>query len=207
MLLIVGLGNPGAKYNGTRHNIGFEVVDFILKKHGDPRLKEAHHSLIYKISVDKRACIFAKPMTFMNNSGEAVLSLVNYYKISLDNLLVIHDDVDQKFGAVKFQSDRGSGGHNGVQDISEKLNNQGYNRLKVGIGKSENTHDHVLGKFHLEELDSLKELLSYSSEMVEAFIKDGFKTAVQYNRKGFNNKRDIDRKDVDRKDVDRKDIK
>ena len=158
---------------------------FFLKKHGTFKPKENHSALVYKISTHKVPCIFAKPITFMNNSGESVLSLVNYYKIPLDNLLVIHDDVDQKFGAVKFQVDRGSGGHNGVQDISEKLNNQGYNRLKIGIGKSINTHDHVLGKFQPEESERVEELLSYAALCVEKFITDGFKAAVQYNRKDF----------------------
>ena len=185
MLLIVGLGNPGEKYHNTRHNIGFGVVDSFVKKHGASAPKENHSALVHKISIKGTPCIFAKPIMFMNNSGGPVLSLVNYYKISLDDLLVIHDDVDQKFGAVKFQSDRGSGGHNGVQDISEKLNSQGYNRLKIGIGKSDSTHNHVLGKFQPEELEYIEELLSYAALCVEKFIKDGFKAAVQYNRKDF----------------------
>lgn len=185
MLLIVGLGNPGVRYVATRHNIGFGVIDSLLKKYNNPKPREDHNALVYGITVEGKSCLFAKPMNFMNNSGEAVASIVSYYKVSLDDLLVIHDDVDQKFGALKFQVDRGSGGHNGVASISEQLNSKGYNRLKIGIGKLANTHDHVLGKFHKEELDHMDELLSYSVEGVLAFIKDGFKVAVQYNRKDF----------------------
>ena len=183
--LVVGLGNPGNKYDGTRHNIGFELINFFLKKHKVDNFKNQSNALVSKLVLKSRPVLFVKPQKFMNSSGEVVSSLMRYYKISLDDLLVIHDDVDQQFGAIKFQKNRGSGGHNGVRSINEMLRSQDYCRLKIGVSKSDNTHDHVLSKFQDEEFKHMTELLNYCVLALEEFIFGGFESAIQLNRKAF----------------------
>ena len=153
MKLIVGLGNPGEKYLLTRHNIGFMAIDILAesksvehKRERDskrPLLKQAlkrffqkkRQSLIQKTQISGQPALLAKPQTFMNLSGRAVQEIMGFYKIPLDDLLVIQDDKDLPFQSMKFQKSRGHGGHNGIKNIHEALGSNGYARLKLGIGQ------------------------------------------------------------------------
>src|SRR5690348_5700049 len=117
MWLIVGLGNPEPRYLLTRHNIGFMALDAML---GDrPPWKTEHHALTLKAKLNDQDVLFTKPQTYMNRSGEAVRALIDYYKLDLDSLLVLHDEVDQHFGTMRIQRNRGSGGHNGIKSVTE----------------------------------------------------------------------------------------
>ena len=127
-ILIVGLGNPGAKYARTRHNAGFIAVDILAG--ADTKWQSAHKSLVTKLS----GRIYAKPQTFMNLSGQAVQSLMTFYRIPLENLIVIHDDMDLKLGDVRQKTGGGSAGHNGIKSIDAAIGN-GYRRIRIGIGR------------------------------------------------------------------------
>lgn len=158
MKLIVGLGNPGKEYENTRHNVGFILLDKLAVSK-DVKFKEISklNCIITQID-DYYLC---KPTTFMNKSGDAVSKVSNFYKILPKDIIVVHDDLDLEFGVVKKQFGRGSAGHNGVEDIIQKLGTKDFWRIRVGIGKPSNrmsTSDYVLNNFTYEEISKLREL-------------------------------------------------
>lgn len=166
MKLIVGLGNPGQEYAGTRHNLGFEVIDKIISgKTSSPEVSKKLDGIIYKLP----DLILLKPQSFMNLSGKAVLSTLNFYKIPLENLLIIHDDVDFELGEVKHQFDKSSAGNRGVESIITTLGSQEFHRLRLGIGHSENgttyTSNHVLEKFSESEQKTATKMLERAAEV------------------------------------------
>ena len=187
MKLIVGLGNTGASYSLTRHNLGFMVVDALAE---DSQFKKSDFSLIQKINIQGQPVLLAKPQTQMNLSGKAVQHLLSYYKIDVKDLLVIHDDLDLDLSQMKFQSGRGAGGHNGVQDIHECLGHSDYFRLKLGVGHPSRKQlktpvdAYVLSSFSKEELGDLEQFLIKSTEAVRHFILNGGESARNiYNKK------------------------
>jgi len=159
MKLIVGLGNPGKKYQKSRHNVGFILLD---KFAADNNLKWGRVEKFNSEIADYSDGILVKPQTFMNNSGDAVSKLVNFYKISLNDLIIIHDDVDLPLGGVKKQKGKNSAGHHGVEDIIEKLGTKDFWRIRVGIGKPEDKNipvdEWVLQDFGENELDIIAKL-------------------------------------------------
>ncbi len=168
MQLIVGLGNPGKRYTKTRHNIGFLVVDALQEYYQDHggsawSLEKKFNAEVASVGVGKNKIIFCKPMTYMNASGEAVKLLSSYYKISTDDITIIHDEKDIPFGEVKIQSNRGHAGHNGLKSLIEQLGTKDFKRIRVGIGSSErkmrNTADFVLGKFSLLERTKINKII------------------------------------------------
>ena len=186
MWMIVGLGNPGSKYALTRHNVGFMVIDMFLKSIGNPHESNAEKALVAKFKWDDENIITVKPQGFMNLSGESVQPLLNFYKVSQENLIVVHDDIDQPFGSIKIQKNRGHGGHNGIRDISEKLGNADYLRLKIGVGRPVNPEhavaDYVLGKFSSEEMTQLPDYLNKSCDALEAIVFEGLaKASTKFN--------------------------
>ena len=190
MKLIVGLGNPGAKYSLTRHNIGFLVIDALAKAYGVSDFRSECKSLTFKTKVGDHDCLFAKPQTFMNLSGEAVQALMSFYKISIEDLLIAHDEVDLPFGALRFQTNRGHGGNNGIRSIHQVLGDKNYDRLKIGIGRPANSKmdmaAYVLQNFNKDEWKFMEdEHLSYCVDAVECYITNGLNlAATQYNRAG-----------------------
>ena len=177
MKLIVGLGNLGASYQLTRHNIGFMVLDVLSE--GD--WQKRHSSLIQKMEIKNEKTLLAKPQTQMNLSGRAVQELLHYYSIKLEDLLVAHDDVDLPFLTMKFQKKRGAGGHNGVQNIHDSLGRNDYYRLKIGVGRlpeSWDTSRYVLSPFSKEEQKLLQEFMSKTVHAVEDFILHGGEKAA-----------------------------
>lgn len=200
MKLIVGLGNPGPKYVLTRHNIGFMVVDVLAAaaSSGAPRFKSEHKAETLKIQIAGQPVLLCKPQTFMNLSGEAVQALVHMYKIPLEDVLVIHDEIDIPFGQMRFQSKRGPGGHNGIKSVHQMLGSDAYARFRVGVGRppvfvddngektrgSMEVHDYVLQPFTREEQSRLaEELFGEYVEAVDLWITDGLgAAATQYNR-------------------------
>lgn len=179
MFLIIGLGNPGAKYNGTRHNIGFAALDFIynewLKDQGFSDWKEdkKFQAIISEGNLNGEKIILAKPTAFMNNSGVAAQAITSYYKITPDSTFVIHDELDLPFGELKIQKGRSGAGHNGVTSIIEHLNTQDFTRVRIGVGKEERRQigdaaDYVLKKFSLFERLKMKDL---QKKVLEEFKK------------------------------------
>lgn len=133
--LIVGLGNPGPKYDATRHNVGFWLVDLLARGHGETfKLENKFHGEITRVQVRQRAVWLLKPTTFMNRSGHAVQPFANFYKISPEKILVVHDELDIAPGTVRVKRDGGHGGHNGLRDIITQLGSSAFGRLRIGIG-------------------------------------------------------------------------
>lgn len=161
MKLIVGLGNPGKLYERTRHNVGFVVVDALretLVDYGvnDWELSKKFNAKVCGVTVNNEKIVLTKPMTFMNESGQAIQLLMHFYKLAPRDLIVIHDDKDIMLGEIKLQTDRGSAGHNGVLSIIEHIGSQNFTRLRIGIGsenkkKMSDAADFVLNKFGLLE--------------------------------------------------------
>ncbi|HZP43027.1 MAG TPA: aminoacyl-tRNA hydrolase [Candidatus Binatia bacterium] len=135
MWVLVGLGNPGARYRRTRHNVGFRVLDTVAARFGVEIAREAHQALLAETRRDGERVLLVKPQTFMNLSGNAVGSLARYYRFPLDRLLVVHDDVDLPVGRLKLRAGGGTGGHRGIESLTAALGDPGFLRLKVGVGR------------------------------------------------------------------------
>lgn len=183
MWLIAGLGNPGNKYALTRHNIGFMAVDMLHRSLGAPDPKSDFKGLVSKFRWEGEEIVTVQPQTFMNLSGESVQPLMDFYKIGLENIIVIQDDIDQPFGKMRFHKNRGHGGHNGIRDISGRLGTADYIRLKLGVGRPENPNvpvaDHVLTRFSDEEMKAMPDFLNRAGDAIEALIKTGLARASE----------------------------
>lgn len=161
-ILIVGLGNPGDEYARTRHNVGFMAVDFFAGT--DATWKSEHFGKTYRTEIDGRRVIFVKPQTFMNDSGRCVAPLMNFYKIPLENLVVIHDDMDLKLGDVRQKVGGGSAGHNGIKSIDAAVGPE-YRRIRIGISHPRDSGfvmppaDWVLGRFSDVELNTIMDTI------------------------------------------------
>ncbi len=175
MKLIVGLGNPGKKYENTRHNIGFNIVDNYV---GNIKWQNKFNSLYTKINVLGEEVIFIKPETFMNLSGDSVVKYVNYFDININDILVIQDDLDMLIGTYKLKKDSSSGGHNGIKSIENVLKSKNFARLKVGIldADKKDVVDFVLGRFSKEDLEKIFSV-DYD-KIINLFIKEGFEKAI-----------------------------
>lgn len=186
MKIIVGLGNPGKKYERTRHNTGFLVLDEVLKQLEIKLDKEKFNALytIYKYKGEK--IYFVKPMTYMNNSGEAVAPLMKYYGLDKEDLVVIHDDLDLPVGKIRLRESGSGGGQKGMANIIDLLGSKDIKRIRVGIGndKQIETVDYVLGKVALSDRKIYKESLKKASEAVIYYLdNDNFqKTMSIYNQ-------------------------
>jgi PTH1 family peptidyl-tRNA hydrolase len=183
--MIAGLGNPGTTYAHTRHNIGFMVVDRLAQVLGVSAEKKQGHALVAQEVYKGERLLLVKPQTYMNLSGEAILELLNFYKNGIDDLIVIHDDLDLELGRIRFKSGGGTGGHRGLKSITEMLNSDSYDRLKVGIGRPPEfmkTESYVLQAFSTEEKLLLDKVLAKAVEGIEYWITEGCAKAMnQYN--------------------------
>ncbi len=183
MKLIVGLGNPGKQYENTRHNIGFMVLDNYLK---NEKWGNKFNAMYVEKNINGEKVFFVKPLTFMNNSGNAVGEFVRYFDILASDILVIQDDLDLAVGNYKLKVHSSSGGHNGIKSIISCLDNQDIPRLKVGIGSvnKDQVIDYVLGKFNKIELETINILMPTFLKIIDSFIIDGIdKTMNVYNTK------------------------
>lgn len=184
MKCIIGLGNPGKKYELTRHNIGFIVLDYLAMKYNTPISKIKFKSYYTEINVDGEKIILVKPQTYMNLSGEAVSSVINYYNLDLNDVMVIFDDIDVEFGKIRIRKKGGSGTHNGIKNIIYSLNSDEFPRLRFGIGKPDNGDlvDYVLRKFPKDDIGQLKETVIKATMAIEEFIKFGIDESMnKYN--------------------------
>lgn len=178
--LITGLGNPGAEYNGTRHNIGFDVVDYLAAKF-DVSYKSERHGFVGSFKHKGRQYFLLKPTTYMNLSGQAVRYWLQKEKIKKENLLVVLDDLNIKFGQVRLKSKGSAGGHNGLKNIEAMLQTGEYPRLKVGIGDRFNKGkqvDFVLGKWIPEEEEHLDKIIKHAAEGVLQFATVGIERCM-----------------------------
>ncbi len=184
--LIVGLGNPGMQYEKTRHNIGFRVVDALCKNHGASFDRKKFDSGYTDIKIGEKRLLVIKPETYMNNSGKAVSRFMNFYKIPIQNVLVISDDITLDVGRLRIRSKGSAGGHNGLKDIIELSGSDLFPRLKVGVGQKPHpdydVKDWVLGKFPKTEEETVEKTVSLAAEALECFVKTDITTAMnKYN--------------------------
>ncbi len=182
--LIVGLGNPGEKYYNTRHNIGFELLDFICKKY-ESDFETNRLGQISKISIKGRKVLLLKPNTFMNLSGKSVKYWMQQEKIKLKNILIISDDLNLPLGKIRFRAKGSSGGHNGLENIEQALNSLEYSRLRIGIGNNKNSNqiDYVLGIFKSDEYEILYSNFDLISKSLNSFVLSGISETMN----NFNN--------------------
>ena len=181
MKLIIGLGNPGKKYEKTRHNAGFMALDRLreaLTKYNisEWELSKKFNSQICGCTVNSEKIILAKPMTFMNGSGQAVQLIANYYKIEPENIIVMHDDKDIKLGEIKIQQNRGHAGHNGIRSIIDHIGSQNFTRVRIGIAsanekKMADIPDFVLGKFGIFEKGKIEKTINQALDEILKTLK------------------------------------
>ena len=186
MKLVVGLGNVGKEYENTRHNIGFMAIDAIEKKYNFELTKSKFDGYYEKVIINNEQVIFLKPARYMNLSGEVIKKYVDFFKIDINDILIISDDLDQEVGKYKLKQKGSSGGHNGLKNIELHLKTQEYKRLKIGISNNKliDTKDYVLGKISKEEKDKLNEVLNIIPNIFDDYLNLSFNELMnKYNGK------------------------
>lgn len=187
MYVVVGLGNPGKDYTNTRHNIGFNTVDLIGKRNNINLNKIKFNSIYGEGNIGGEKILLVKPQTYMNNSGTSVRDICQYYKIPIENIIVVVDDIDIDFSSVKLRAKGSAGSHNGLKSIINHIQRDDFPRVKVGIGKKyekQDLADFVLSRFSKDEQIDIDISIITAAEAVESIIKDGIDTAMnKYNIK------------------------
>jgi len=183
MKVIVGLGNPGTRYERTRHNVGYRVVDLLHDRHGPgQRWQGRFHASTVQVPIDGRRCLLVEPTTYMNRSGLSVAEAARFFKIDpARDLLVIVDDIALPVGMIRCRASGGAGGHNGLADIERALGTGGYPRVRIGVGPKApemDQADYVLGRFTPEQKEHLDPSLERAADAAEVFITDGIQTAM-----------------------------
>jgi len=176
MKIIVGLGNPGKKYERTRHNAGFMALDELAKSLHAEGTQDKYHALIGKTRIDSEETVLAKPQTYMNESGRAVGAILRGTYASVADLIVIHDELDLSLGSVRIKFGGGHGGHNGLRSIIEHVGSADFTRVRIGIGRPDpgaDAADYVLSPFLAEERRSLPDIMVHAAEAVRAIIQEG----------------------------------
>jgi PTH1 family peptidyl-tRNA hydrolase len=186
MLFVVGLGNPGRQYEGTRHNVGYEVVDKLAGRHGFPAERSFKGALISRGHIGAEEVLIVKPMTYMNLSGDAVGAIVRYYKTEQSEVIVVHDDLDFDVGEVRIKSGGGHGGHKGLHSIMSHVGRE-FVRVRVGIGKPCGTTDGsewVLSRFGNASRPAIDDAIGRAADAVQAVICEGIRKAMNtFNRR------------------------
>lgn len=178
--LIIGLGNPGSEYRGTRHNAGFAVVDAVATAHSIRVDRKLHRSLAGFGQVQGIRVCLAKPLTYMNLSGQAAKPLMNFCNIAPSHVLVVSDDVDLGVGKLRLRAEGGSGGHNGHKSVIEALQTNSYPRLRFGVGRTDQaTRDYVLDRFSEQELPVVEEALRKAVKVIEALLSKGMQAGQE----------------------------
>lgn len=185
MYIIAGLGNPGKKYENTRHNLGFITVDQLAKKMGIKIDKIKFKSLVGEGRIGTEKVVLIKPQTFMNNSGEAIREVMDFYKAEPENLMVIYDDVDIPTGNIRIRTGGSGGTHNGMRSIISLIHTDRFPRIRVGIGREERGDlvDYVLGGFNKEEVEPLERACTRAMEAAICYVENGIDIAMnRYNK-------------------------
>lgn len=184
--IVVFLGNPGPKYEGTRHNVGFMTADAFEKKHDVKINKLKFHALTASCNIGSQTVLLMKPQTYMNLSGNAAREAMNFYKIPTDHILVVSDDLSMFTGKIRIRRSGSAGGHNGLKDIIAKCGGDGFPRIKVGVGSPPHPDfdivDWVLGTFKNQDAEIMAEAVSKAADAIETLITDGIEKAMaKYN--------------------------
>lgn len=185
--IIIGLGNPEKKYDHTRHNIGFELVDYLASHWLFSWQKNTKFKALFTegMALNHQKIKLVKPLTYMNKSGESVRAILDWYKLPMESILVVYDDMDLPIGKIRMRLSGSAGGHNGIKSIISHLGGQNFPRLRIGIGKSEpqkGSISHVLGKFSPDEKELMSKVLKFTEEVIEVSIKEGVEKSMSlYN--------------------------
>ncbi|SFF44109.1 peptidyl-tRNA hydrolase, PTH1 family [Paenibacillus algorifonticola] len=186
MKWIVGLGNPGTQYQGTRHNVGFMVIDELARRWGIQVTQSKCKALIGEGNVNGTKVVLIKPMTYMNLSGESVRSFIDYFKSDVTEGLVVYDDLDTEVGRIRLRFQGGSGGHNGIKSLVSHLGTQTFDRIRMGITRPQpggNIADYVLSNFPKSEQEQLKTMIEQACDAAEFSLKASFEeTMAKFNR-------------------------
>ena len=185
MYIIAGLGNPDLKYDRTRHNIGFRMIDALAEKHGISISEKKHKGLIGKGMIGGEKVILVKPLTYMNLSGDCIREAADYYKVEPEQIIVLFDDISLDVGKLRIRKKGSAGGHNGIKSIIASLGSDNFPRLKFGVGdkpKNMDLADYVLGHFGKEDEETVNGKLGTVCDAVECMIKEGPEGAMnKYN--------------------------
>ena len=184
--IIAGLGNPGAKYEMTRHNAGFLAMDLLAIEEGFDIKKLKHHALVNDVTINGKRCLVMKPQTMMNNSGEAIGEAAKFYKIPNENIIIVYDDISLDVGQTRIRRKGSAGGHNGIKSIIAHLGAENFPRVKVGVGKKPNPEydlvSWVLGRFPKEQEPDLKSALENTTKAIRLMVNDEIDQAMNlYN--------------------------
>ncbi|BCJ92628.1 peptidyl-tRNA hydrolase [Anaerocolumna cellulosilytica] len=187
MYIIVGLGNPTREYQATRHNVGFDAITRLSDDYNIPLSLKKHKAICGTGYIGSEKVVLAQPQTYMNLSGESVRELVDFYKVSTENVIVIYDDISLEPGQLRIRKKGSAGGHNGIKSIIAHLNTQEFPRIKVGVGDKPagwDLADYVLSRFTKEEEPIMRDALRKTSEAVKDMLLDGIEPAMNlHNRK------------------------
>ncbi len=187
MKLLVGLGNPGNKYENTRHNVGFKILEKLLEQENGEWGNEARgNALVSRLKLGNEEIILALPQSYMNLSGEVVIELLRWFKLDISDLIVIHDELDLPFGTIQVKKGIGPAGHKGIKSIIEKVKSQDFIRVRVGIGESEKdmpSEVFVLEKFAPEQIEKLEEVTDKAIEKIKLLVENGYEEFVSKHNK------------------------
>jgi len=184
MKLIVGLGNPGREYENTRHNVGFIILDRYLQENNISNGKEKFGGLYFEGFINQEKVVFLKPQKYINLSGQVLKQYMDFFKIDINDVLIIHDDLDTPCGSIKLRLSGGSGGHNGLKDIENNIHSKDYRRIKIGISnnKTIDTKDYVLGKFSNEDKEIMNSVIEKSIDIIDDYFNMTFTNLMnKYN--------------------------
>ncbi len=187
MKILIGLGNPGREYQGSRHNVGFETIDFLANKWGISINQAKFQGIFGSGVVQGEKVILLKPLTYMNLSGICIRQVIDFYKANLSDIVVIYDDMDMAPGRLRMRKKGSAGGHNGIRSTIEHLGSEQFNRIKIGIGRPErksDVTDFVLTGFQPDEVDIMRDAVKSTAEICEFWLKNDFiKVMNAYNGK------------------------
>ena len=179
MILIVGLGNPGKQYEKTRHNIGFDVIDYMANKYNIDVNREKFKGICGEGFIENKKVILLKPLTYMNLSGESIRESVNFYKLEDDEIIVVYDDISLDIGSLRIRENGSAGGHNGIKSIIQNLGGDKFPRVKVGVGQpKDNLVNHVLGKFSKEDREHIEKVIPVVSDAIVEIVKNDAKESM-----------------------------
>jgi len=184
-LLVVGLGNPGAEFAGTKHNVGADVVELLAQRHGARLRKSKERALVGEVRVGDKRLALAVPTTYMNDSGQAVAPLARRFGVAPDHIVIVHDELDLEPAVLRVKVGGGLAGHNGLRSIKQHLHDDGFVRLRIGVGKprtKEQGADHVLSKFAKRAREEMAVTIQEAADAVEMILSDGVDAAMnRYN--------------------------
>ena len=186
-LLVVGLGNPGAEFAGTKHNVGADVVELLARRHGARLRKSKERALVDEVRVDGKRLALAVPTTYMNDSGQAVAPLARRFGVGPDHIVIVHDELDLEPAVLRVKVGGGLAGHNGLRSIKQHLHDDAFVRVRIGVGKprsKEQGADHVLSRVAKRDRDQMAVTIEEAADAVETILADGVDAAInQFNRR------------------------